>query len=76
MPRKFKGTIHPPQKFDHDSPEWRAARRLTHTWCGSAEYERLDSTDAVLRALIMAAKTGKLPQAEPLPGSTQRGRAR
>lgn len=76
MPRKFKGTIHPPQKFDHDSPEWRAARHITHQWLGSAEFVHLDVTDRVLRALVMAAKTGKLPQAEPLPGSTQRGRAR
>lgn len=68
MARKIiKGVRAIPPKADHNSPEWLGARRLTHRWQGSAEFERIDSTDAVWFALQRAARTGCVPVvAEPM----------
>ena len=61
--RKRKGVMAVPPQPDHNSPEWSGARRLTHARQGSAEFERIDSTDAVWFALQRAARTGCVPVA-------------
>lgn len=59
--RKVMAVLIQPQPIDPNSDLYRAALNITHQHCGSERLVCLDVTERVARALVEAAKTGRLP---------------